>query len=77
MYNRLCVTDRSMPFWCIANPLSDPFGGPVQAKPDSLEVEDLPALVGIDASGRSLFADVRAASKAALDRLLSTPTKET
>jgi len=42
----------------------------------SLEVEDLPALVGIDAAGRSLFADVRAASKTALDRLLSTPTKE-
>lgn len=39
----------------------------------SLEVEDLPALVGIDAAGRSLFADVRAASKAALDRLLSNP----
>ena len=38
MYNRLCVTDRSMPFWCVANPLSDPFGGPVQGKPDSLEV---------------------------------------
>jgi len=36
-----------------------------------LEVEDLPALVGIDASGRSLFSDVRAASKAALDRLLT------
>ena len=38
MYNKLCVTDRSMPFWCVANPLSDPFGGPVQGKPDSLQV---------------------------------------
>ena len=38
MYDKLCVTDRSMPFWCVANPLSDPFGGPVQGKPDSLEV---------------------------------------
>ena len=38
MYDKFCVTDRSMPFWCVANPLSDPFGGPVQGKPDSLEV---------------------------------------
>ena len=38
MYNKLCVTDRSMPFWCVANPLSDPFGGPVQGKPSSVEV---------------------------------------
>lgn len=37
----------------------------------SLEVEDLPALVGVDAAGRSLFDDVRASSRAALDRLLS------
>ena len=37
----------------------------------SLEVEDLPALVGVDASGRSLFDDVRASSRAALDRLLT------
>lgn len=36
-----------------------------------LEVEAFPALVGIDAAGRSLFSDVRAASRAALDRLLS------
>ena len=38
MYNKLCVSDRSMPFWCVANPLSDPFGGNVQDKPDSLDV---------------------------------------
>ena len=38
MYNKFCVTDRSMPFWCVANPLSDPFGGNVQEKPDSLDV---------------------------------------
>ena len=37
----------------------------------SLEVEDLPALVGVDAAGRSLFDDVRASSRAALDSLLS------
>ena len=35
----------------------------------SLVVEDLPALVGIDASGRSLFDEVRASSRAVLDRL--------
>ncbi|MBP5286139.1 MAG: hypothetical protein ILO34_08565 [Kiritimatiellae bacterium] len=38
MYDKLCVKARSMPFWCVANPLGDPFGGPVQDKPDSLEV---------------------------------------
>ncbi len=38
MFNQFCVTDRSMPFWCVANPLSDPFGGNVQEKPDSLDV---------------------------------------
>ena len=37
----------------------------------SLEIEGLPALVGVDATGRSLFDDVRASSRAALDRLLS------
>ena len=41
MYNRLCVTARSMPFWCVSNPLGDPFGGPVQAKPDPLEVAEM------------------------------------
>lgn len=41
MYNKLCVTMRSMPFWCVANPLADPFGGDVQPKPDSLETAKL------------------------------------
>lgn len=27
-----------MPFWCVGNPLSDPFGGPVQEKISSIEV---------------------------------------
>ena len=35
------VTVRSMPFWCVGNPLSDPFGGPVLPKIDSLEVAKL------------------------------------
>ena len=38
MYDKLCVSARSMPFWCVANPLGDPFGGPVQPKPDPLDV---------------------------------------
>ncbi len=38
MYDKLCVAARSMPFWCVANPLGDPFGGPVQPKPDSIDV---------------------------------------
>ena len=38
MYDKLCVAARSMPFWCVANPLADPFGGNVQPKPDSLDV---------------------------------------
>ena len=37
----------------------------------SLDVEDLPLLVGMDASGRSLYAEVEASSRAALDALLS------
>lgn len=36
-YNKGCVTARSMPFWCVENPLSDPFGGNVLEKIDSLE----------------------------------------
>lgn len=35
------VTARSMPFWCVGNPLADPFGGPVLEKIDSLEVAKL------------------------------------
>ena len=41
MYDKLCVNARSMPFWCVANPLGDPFGGPVQPKLDSLEVAEI------------------------------------
>ena len=37
----------------------------------SLEVEDLPALVGMDATGRSLYDEVAASSRAALDTVLS------
>jgi len=36
-----CVTLRSMPFWCVANPLSDPFGGPVMEKLDSADVAEI------------------------------------
>ena len=41
MYSKLCVNARSMPFWCVSNPLADPFGGPVQPKIDSLEIAQL------------------------------------
>ena len=41
MYNKLCVNARSMPFWCVGNPLGDPVGGPVQPKLDSLEVAQI------------------------------------
>ncbi len=37
-YNQSCVTQRSMPFWCVGNPLSDPFGGSVLDKIDSIQV---------------------------------------
>ena len=37
----------------------------------SLEVEDLPALVGMDATGRSLYDEVASSSRAVLDALLS------
>ena len=30
-----------MPFWCVGNPLADPFGGPVLDKMDSIEVAKL------------------------------------
>lgn len=35
------VSTRSMPFWCVGNPLADPFGGPVLNKIDSIEVAKL------------------------------------
>ena len=40
-YDKHCVTLRSMPFWCVGNPLADPFGGPVLEKLDSVEVAEL------------------------------------
>lgn len=40
-YNIKPVTLRSMPFWCVANPLSDPFGGPVLPDIDSLDTARL------------------------------------
>jgi len=35
------VTSRSMPFWCVGNPLADPFGGAVLNRIDSAEVARL------------------------------------
>ncbi len=35
------VTIRSMPFWCVGNPLGDPFGGAVLPKIDSVEVANI------------------------------------
>ena len=40
-FNNATVTGRSMPFWCVANPLADPFGGGVLDKIDSLETAKL------------------------------------
>ena len=40
------VTARSMPFWCVGNPLADPFGGPVLGKIDSLDTARLIADAG-------------------------------
>ncbi len=45
-FNFGCVTDRSMPFWCVGNPLGDPFGGAVLEKADSLEVANILAWAG-------------------------------
>jgi len=35
------VTLRSMPFWCVGNPVSDPFGGSVLDKINSVQVAEL------------------------------------
>ncbi len=35
------VTLRSMPFWCVGNPLGDPFGGTVLPPVESVQVADL------------------------------------
>ena len=40
-FENSCVANISMPFWCVANPLSDPFGGPVLEKTDSIEIAEL------------------------------------
>ena len=40
-FNIAPVTMRSMPFWCVGNPLGDPFGGPVLPGIDSLDVAKL------------------------------------
>lgn len=40
-YNKSCVTKRSMPFWCVGSPLSDPFGGAVLDRISSVEVARL------------------------------------
>ena len=45
-YEKLCVNCRSMPFWCVANPLSDSFGGPVLNSLDSLETAKIIAWAG-------------------------------
>ncbi|MCL1857005.1 MAG: TIM barrel protein [Kiritimatiellaeota bacterium] len=45
------VTARSMPFWCVGNPLSDPFGGSVLPKIDSVQVATLLA----EAAKKGLF----------------------
>ncbi|OGV66733.1 MAG: hypothetical protein A2498_03820 [Lentisphaerae bacterium RIFOXYC12_FULL_60_16] len=37
-FNRGPVTVRSMPFWCVGNPLGDPFGSAVLPKIDSIQV---------------------------------------
>ena len=51
MFNIGPVTMRSMPFWCVGNPLGDPFGGPVLPPIDSLAIAGLLA----DAARRGLI----------------------
>lgn len=50
-YNINPITMRSMPFWCVGNPLSDPFGGPVLPSIDSLDVAKILA----DAAGDGMI----------------------
>ena len=40
-FQHAVVSRRSMPFWCVANPLGDPFGGAVLEKSDSLDTARL------------------------------------
>ncbi|MFA6931688.1 MAG: TIM barrel protein [Lentisphaeria bacterium] len=41
-----CISARSMPFWCVGAPLSDPFGGAVLDRMDSAKVAELIAWAG-------------------------------
>lgn len=45
-FNQGCVSYRSMPFWCVGSPLSDPFGGAVLSRFDSLEIAKIIAWAG-------------------------------
>lgn len=45
-YNRSCVTQRSMPFWCVNSPLADPFGGGVMSKLTPLQTAEIIAWAG-------------------------------
>jgi xylose isomerase len=40
-YNKGPVTLRSMPFWCVGNPVADPFGGKVLPTVTSVEVAEI------------------------------------
>ncbi len=40
-YNKGPITLRSMPFWCVGNPLGDPFGSSVMDSMDSLDVAEI------------------------------------
>ena len=48
-FNQGCVSYRSMPFWCVGSPLSDPFGGAVLSRFDSLEIAKIIAEIEVDA----------------------------
>ncbi len=45
-FNRGVVTLRSMPFWCVANPVGDPFGGAVLPRISSVETAKILAWAG-------------------------------
>lgn len=40
-FNRGVVTLRSMPFWCVSNPVGDPFGGAVLPRISSVETANI------------------------------------
>ncbi|OPZ08740.1 MAG: Xylose isomerase [candidate division BRC1 bacterium ADurb.BinA292] len=50
-FNQGPVTLRSMPFWCVGNPLSDPFGEKILPPVDSLQVAEILA----EAAGEGLI----------------------